>query len=46
MKRFAKSVAGQFTISAVACLVLFAVAWVLPAWVLGELLDGSSPLQK
>ncbi|GAA2807133.1 hypothetical protein RMN57_02365 [Kitasatospora sp. CM 4170] len=31
MKRFARSVAGQFTISAVACAVLFAAVWALGA---------------
>ncbi|MEV8100063.1 hypothetical protein [Kitasatospora sp. NPDC085879] len=46
MKRFTRSVAGQFTISAVACLVLFTVLWTLAAWVVGELVDDLPPLQK
>ncbi|MFJ3788503.1 hypothetical protein [Kitasatospora sp. NPDC090091] len=37
MKRFARSVAGQFTISAVACAALFATVWVLGALVLDAL---------
>ncbi|WP_282204935.1 hypothetical protein [Kitasatospora fiedleri] len=46
MKRFAKSVTGQFAISAAACIVLFALLWTLAGWVLCELVDGLPPLQK
>ncbi|GAA1406664.1 hypothetical protein GCM10009639_54730 [Kitasatospora putterlickiae] len=46
MKRFAKSVIGQFTIAATACVALFALLWTLEGWVLGELVDGMPPLQK
>ncbi|MFD8320660.1 hypothetical protein [Kitasatospora purpeofusca] len=45
MKRFAKTVVGQFTISAIACAVVFALLIGLEAWVLSELVDGL-PLQK
>lgn len=40
MKRFAKSVVGQFTISAIACAVIFALALALECWVASELVDG------
>ncbi|QKW23972.1 hypothetical protein HUT16_37195 [Kitasatospora sp. NA04385] len=46
MKRFTKSVAGQFTIAATACIALFTLLWTLAGWVLGELVDGLPPLQK
>ncbi len=43
MKRFAKTVVGQFTISAIACAVIFALISALKLWVLSELVDGLIP---
>ncbi|MFD7412169.1 hypothetical protein ACFVZ3_21770 [Kitasatospora purpeofusca] len=45
MKRFAKTVVGQFTISAIACAVVFGLIIAVECWFLSEALDGS-PLQK
>ncbi|MFB8264877.1 hypothetical protein, partial [Kitasatospora purpeofusca] len=45
MKRFAKTVVGQFTISAIACAVVFGLIFALECWFVSEALDGS-PLQK
>ncbi|MFF7454427.1 hypothetical protein [Kitasatospora sp. NPDC008115] len=45
MKRFAKSVTGQFVISTIACAVLFALVWTL-LMLFVVMLDDGSPLQS
>ncbi|MFD0275171.1 hypothetical protein ACFVHB_14890 [Kitasatospora sp. NPDC127111] len=45
VKRFAKSVTGQFTIAAIASLAFFALVWGVGIWVVSVLAEGS-PLEK